>query len=234
MTESRRPDDASGDRAAPAPRTVEFYFDVVSPYSWLAARQAARVEAAGAGLDFRPVLFAGLLAAHGSKGPAEVPAKRAYTMRDVLRIAARLGLAPAFPPTHPFNPLRALRMCIALDDGDARRRFAIALMDAAWQGGLDLADDAVLREVAGACALDGTALFARTDDADVKQRLVDATAAAVAAGIFGVPTWRVDGELFWGEDRIDALVWHLHGHRIDEELLANVLARPASALRKTG
>src|SRR5512145_853319 len=152
MTETFRSDDAPGARAASAPRTVEFYFDVVSPYSWLAARQAGRVEAAGARLHFRPVLFAGLLAAHGSKGPAEVPAKRAYTMRDVLRIAARLGIPAAFPPTHPFNPLRALRMCIAVDDDDARRRFAVALMDAAWQRGLDLADEATLREAARACA----------------------------------------------------------------------------------
>jgi 2-hydroxychromene-2-carboxylate isomerase len=179
-------------------------------------------------------LFAGLLAAHGSKGPAETPAKRAYTMRDVLRSAARLGIPAAFPPTHPFNPLRALRMCIALDDRDARRRFAVALMDAAWQSGRDLTDDAVLRDVARACALDADALLGRAGDPDVKQRLVDATAAAVAAGIFGVPTWRVDGELFWGEDRIEALAWRLQGHRVDEDVLANILARPASAVRKTG
>jgi 2-hydroxychromene-2-carboxylate isomerase len=232
MTESRRVDDGAG--AVPAPRTVEFYFDVVSPYSWLAARQAGRVEATGARVEFRPVLFAGLLAAHGGKGPAEVPAKRAYTMRDVLRVAARLGVPAAFPPTHPFNPLRALRMCIAVDGHDARRRFAVALMDAAWQGGRDLADDAALRDIARACALDGDTLLARAGDPEVKKRLLDATAAAVTAGIFGVPTWRVGDELFWGADRIDALVWHLHGHGIDEDLLANILARPASAVRKGG
>jgi 2-hydroxychromene-2-carboxylate isomerase len=180
------------------------------------------------------VLFAGLLAAHGGKGPAEVPAKRAYTMRDVLRVAARLGVPAAFPPTHPFNPLRALRMCIAVDGHDARRRFAVALMDAAWQGGRDLADDAALRDIARACALDGDTLLARAGDLEVKKRLLDATAAAVTAGIFGVPTWRVGDELFWGADRIDALVWHLHGHGIDEDLLANILARPASAVRKGG
>jgi 2-hydroxychromene-2-carboxylate isomerase len=185
-------------------------------------------------VDFRPVLFAGLLAAHETKGPAELPAKRAYTLRDVLRIAARLGIPAVGPPTHPFNPLRALRMCIGVDDGAARRRLAIALLDAAWAHGADLTDDAVLRAVAAGCGLDGDALLARAGDADVKQRLVDATAGAVAAGIFGVPTWRIDGELFWGEDRIDALLWRLQGHRIDEALLATVLARPASAARKPG
>jgi 2-hydroxychromene-2-carboxylate isomerase len=211
---------------------VEFYFDPVSPYSWLAARQIDRVEAAGAEVDFRPVLFAGLLAAYGTKGPAELPAKRAYTMRDVLRTAARLGLPVQGPPTHPFNPLRALRMCIALDGAGERRSFGVALLDAAWERGLDLTDDDVLVSLAQECGLDGRALIARASDADVKQRLIDATNAAIAAGIFGVPTFRIDGEIFWGEDRIDALLWRLQGNTIDEALLANVLARPASAVRK--
>jgi 2-hydroxychromene-2-carboxylate isomerase len=125
-------------------------------------------------------------------------------------------------------------MCIALDDAPARRRFGLALMDAAWEHGLDLTDDAVLAEIARDCGLDGTALLARAGESDVKQRLLDATNAAVAAGIFGVPTYRIDGEIFWGTDRIDALLWKLRGNTIDESLLAAVLARPASAVRKTG
>lgn len=217
-----------------AARTVEFYFDPISPYSWLAARQCGRLDAAGVQLDFRPVLFGALLAAHGNKGPAELPAKRAYTMRDVLRLAAQLGVPLNGPPTHPFNPLRALRMCIALDDASARRRFGLALMDAAWEHGLDLTDDAVLVGIARNCGLDGTALLARAGEAEVKQRLLEATNAAVAAGIFGVPTFRIDGEIFWGTDRIDALLWKLRGNTIDEALLATVLARPASAVRRSG
>ena len=215
-------------------RTVEFYFDPISPYSWLAARQCGRLDVAGVQLDFRPALFGTLLAAHSNKGPAELPAKRAYTMRDVLRIAAQLGVPVKGPPTHPFNPLRALRMCIALDDASVRRRFGLVLMDAAWEHGLDLTDDAVLADIARDCGLDGAALLARAGEADVKQRLLDATSAAVAAGIFGVPTYRIDGEIFWGTDRIDALLWKLQGHSIDESLFATLLARPASAVRKLG
>ena len=212
---------------------VEFYFDPISPYSWLAARQCARLDTVAL-LDFRPVLFAGLLAAHGSKGPAELPAKRAYTMRDVMRGASALGLPMRGPPTHPFNPLRALRMCAALDDREERRRFALALFEAVWERGLDVTDDALLARVAADCGLDGTALLARAGDPDVKRRLTDATEAAVAAGVFGVPTFRVGSELFWGADRIDAVLRRLQGHTIDEALLADVLARPASAARKAG
>ena len=215
-------------------RTVTFYFDPVSPYSWLAARQIERLDGAGVRTHFQPVLFAGLLMAHGTKGPAEIAVKRAYTMRDVLRIASRLGLPVTGPPTHPFNPLRALRMCIAVDDADERRRFAIALLEGAWARGVDLTDDAVLRRLATECALDGDALLARAGDESIKRRLIDSTDAAVAAGVFGVPTFAIDGELFWGEDRIDALLWRLQGHTIDESLLSTVLARPASAARKAG
>jgi 2-hydroxychromene-2-carboxylate isomerase len=210
---------------------VAFYFDPISPYAWLAARQRERIEDVGARLEFRPVLLAGLLAANGTKGPAEVPSKRSYTMRDVLRIAARLKIPFRGPPTHPFNPLRALRMCIALD-GDERAQFAMALLDAAWARGLELGDASVLVRLAGECGLDGQALSARANDSDIKQSLIAATDTAAAAGVFGVPTFCLDGELFWGEDRIDALLWRLQGNRIDESILADVLARPASAVRK--
>jgi len=218
--------------SASNPRRVDFYFDPISPYSWLAARQCDRLDAMDVFIEFRPVLFAALLAAHGNKGPAELPAKREYTMRDVLRNATRLGLPMVGPPTHPFNPLRALRMCIALDAADQRRRFGVTLMSAAWERGLDLTDMAVLAQLAAECGLDERALLDRASDEDVKRKLVEATDTAIAAGVFGVPTFCVDGELFWGADRIDAVLWRLQGNAVDESRLARILARPASAVRK--
>ena len=215
-----------------AETSVVFYFDPISPYAWLAGLQVARLEAAGLQLDFRPVLFAGLLAAHGTKGPAEIPAKRTYTFRDVMRQAAALGVRMIGPPGHPFNPLRALRMCVAIDNPGARRRFGLALMDAAWRQGMDLTAPEQLTRIADASGLDGAPLACAADDPAIKQRLTAQTSAAVAAGVFGVPTFLYAAEIFWGADRIDALLRRAAGATIDEAQLAEALARPAAAVRK--
>jgi 2-hydroxychromene-2-carboxylate isomerase len=123
-------------------------------------------------------------------------------------------------------------MCIALEDAGERRRFALALMDGAWAHGLDLTDPAVLARLAGECGLDGPGVSSRADDPAVKSRLVAETEAAIAAGVFGVPTFVFDNEVFWGADRIDVLLWRAAGNRIDEVHLRTMLARPASASRR--
>jgi 2-hydroxychromene-2-carboxylate isomerase len=211
---------------------VTFYFDPVSPYAWLAANALARIEAAGAQIVFQPVLFAALLNAHGNIGPAEVPAKRAYIFRDVMREAARAGLTFRGPPGHPFNPLQALRMCLALTRQDERRRFALAVMNACWERGEDVSDTAVLLRIAASCGLSGPALQGATQQPAIKMQLAAETEKAIADGVFGVPTFRVGDELFWGGDRIDALIRHLQGNRIDEHALADFLAKPPLAERK--
>jgi 2-hydroxychromene-2-carboxylate isomerase len=211
---------------------VTFYFDPVSPYAWLAANALARIEAASAQIVFQPVLFAGLLNAHANIGPAEIPAKRAYIFRDVMRQAAGAGLAFKGPPGHPFNPLQALRMCLALTRQDERRRFALAVMKACWEGGEDVSDTAVLLRVAASCGLSGPALQSAAQQPAIKMQLAADTEKAIADGVFGVPTFRVGSELFWGGDRIDALIRHLQGKRIDEQALADFLAKAPLAERK--
>jgi 2-hydroxychromene-2-carboxylate isomerase len=212
-------------------RQIDFYFDPISPYVWLAARSLSRIEDAGIRVRFVPVLFAGLLKAHGNLGPAEVPAKHLYLFRDVMREAARRGLPFTGPPGHPFNPLAALRMCAALADDAQRYTLALGLTTACWERGEDISDAAVLARLADAAGFDGQDLLARSATPEVKQALAAATDAAIAEGVFGVPTYRLDDELFWGGDRIDALLWHLHGGAIDERRLAEFLTRPPLAQR---
>jgi 2-hydroxychromene-2-carboxylate isomerase len=216
----------------PTTPIVTFYFDPVSPYAWLASKALARIEAAGAQLVFQPVLFAALLNAHGNSGPAEIPAKRAYIFRDVMREAARAGLAFKGPPGHPFNPLQALRMCLALTRQDERRRFALAVMSACWEQGEDVSDGALLLKIAAGCGLSGPTIQAAAAQPGTKMQLAGDTERAIADGVFGVPTFRYHGELFWGADRIDALLARLQGQVIDEQALAAFLARAPLAERK--
>jgi 2-hydroxychromene-2-carboxylate isomerase len=215
--------------------TVRCFADPVSPYAWLALRDLGRIEAAGVRIVMVPVLFAGLLNAHGNIGPAEVEAKRRYLFRDIIREAARRGLPFAGPPGHPFNPLAALRMCTALADDGARGRLLVAFTCATWERGENLMDEATLVRLADEAGLDGNGLLAAARTPVVKQALLDSTAQAVADGVFGVPTFRVDGdsELFWGADRLDALLWRLHGNAIDEDVLREFLSR-APLARRTG
>lgn len=218
--------------ASTAATTVQFYFDPISPFAWLAGRELHRLQAAGLQVIAKPVLFAGLLNAHGQKGPAEIPAKRDYIYRDVVRQAEQLGYPFQGPPGHPFNPLRALRMCIALANDAQRLQLACAMMQACWEQGADLYDLATLGRIADDCGLDGQALARAIESAEVKAQLLAATDAAIAAGVFGVPTFVLQGEMFWGRDRIDALLWRLDHPAQDNPALTQFLQCAPAAQRR--
>jgi 2-hydroxychromene-2-carboxylate isomerase len=209
---------------------VTFYFDPVSPYAWLAMEQMDRIAAAGGRLECRPILLAALFNATGIKGPAEVPAKRAYAYRDVMRQAKQLGLPFQGPPGHPFNPLAALRAIHAVEEAQ-RLALARRLLTAAWQEGVDISDPASLHTLLARDAFDADAIIAASNSPEIKQRLRDATQEAIDTGVFGVPTFGLHGELFWGADRVDAVIWALKGGSINDALYRDFLARPIAAQR---
>jgi 2-hydroxychromene-2-carboxylate isomerase len=180
---------------------ASWVFDVISPFAYLAFPQLVRLPEHVA-LEYVPVLLAGLLEHFGQLGPAEIPSKRRFTYRFVLWRARRLGMPMRLPPAHPFNPLAALRLIIAA--GSDRRSVGVAL-DAVFRDGRDVADPAVIAELAGVLGVDPQALQSPV----VKQRLRDNTSWASGLGIFGVPTLVVDGELFWGHDAFDMALNYL-------------------------
>lgn len=193
-----------------------FHFDFVSPYAFVGWAQVQAIAArTGRTLEPIPVLFAGLLDAHGTTGPAEIPAKRAYLFRDVFRKAHRLGLPPLrLPPAHPFNPLLALRVAsvpLPGDDGAAKRRLIDALYAATWTDGTGIETTEAVVAAADRAGLDGEALVRAAQTPEIKQRLRAATEDAVARGVFGVPSVLADGELFWGTDGLDHLEAFLRG-----------------------
>ncbi len=182
-----------------------FYFDFASPYAYLAGTQVhALAERVGREVELAPILFAGLLKAHETKGPAEVPAKRAYLAKDLQRKARALGVPElVWPPAHPFNPLVALRVASLPMDAEARRRLVDALFAATWKDGTGVDAPEKVAAIASGVGLDGPALVRAADEPDAKARLRARTEEAIARGVFGVPTLLVDGEIFWGTEALD-------------------------------
>jgi 2-hydroxychromene-2-carboxylate isomerase len=181
-------------------QTIDWYFDYISPYAYL---QSARLEAFAArgALTCQPVLFAGLLAHWGQKGPAEMSTKRRWTYEQIAWLAHRRGLALTFPASHPFVPLRLLRLSIALGNTlpVVRRLFAFV-----WAEGHLPTDEAAWQALLAEFGVAPDALEAPT----VKDALRAGTQAAIDRGVFGVPTVAVGERLFWGDDGSDmALAW---------------------------
>jgi 2-hydroxychromene-2-carboxylate isomerase len=215
--------------------TLRFYFDFVSPYAYIAWRQLPAIAARrGRAIEPVPVVFGALLGAHGTRGPAEVPAKRRYILKDVYRKARRAGVPFTLPPAHPFNPLVALRAAsLALPD-DARRRLIDAVFAAIWTTGEGVEGPGAVARIARAVELDGDAIERAAAEPDAKARLRAQTDEALAAGVFGVPTVIADRELFWGVDALDLLDAYLeHREPVPAELVARWEALPASAVRRT-
>lgn len=183
---------------------IRFLFDFISPYAWLAWTQVhALATRHGREVEPVPVLFAAMLDAWGHKGPAEIPPKREHLMRDVARHARRLAVPLSPPPAHPFNPLLALRVASLPMPEDARRKLIDALYDATWATGEGVETPERVATAADRAGLPGAELVERAAQQENKDRLRDATRAAIERGVFGVPTLDVDGELFWGTDGID-------------------------------
>lgn len=179
---------------------ITWYYDFISPYAYLQSTRLGSLPADTA-LTCVPVLFAGLLNHWGQKGPAEVPPKRVLAFRQCIWRARRDGIPFHTPPKHPFNPLRALRLAIAMDnDVDVVQR----IFQCIWVDG-DLPDDEEgwLGIQAAAGVNDGDS---RVAEPTVKQTLLDNGEAALSAGIFGVPTFCVGSELFWGDDCLDMML----------------------------
>lgn len=173
-------------------RDAYWYFDVVSPYAYL---QAKRFDGLQDRLNIRPVpvLFAGLLGAWGQLGPAEIPAKRIQTYRYAHWLAGQRGLPFRAPPRHPFNPLAILRLVIA---AGSTVQATQAALDHVWGRGEDGQEPQALRPLADSLGLELSA----ADGKAVKDELRTNTEDAVAAGVYGVPTFRIGETLFWGDD----------------------------------
>ena len=191
---------------------IDFYFDYLSPYAYLASLEIPRVcERHGAELRLHPVLFAGLLGHWGQLGPAEIPPKGRHAMRECRRYAALHDIPLRSPVYHPFNPLTALRASLAEVAGDGQGLAMLAIFDLGWRSGGDMGDSSQIASALDTAGLDGKKLVGRTHEPEIKELLRRETEEAVERDVFGIPTMIAGDELFWGLDQIRYLELHLEG-----------------------
>ena len=213
---------------------LRFYFDYVSPNAYLAWTQLpVLADRHGVVIEPVPVLFAGLLGAHGRVGPAEVPVVMRWMWKNILRKTLILGVPFNPPAFHPFNPLLALRVSSLSLHPSERSRLIDALFRAVWVRGLHVSEPEAVRSVADEAGLPGAELVARAGDAGAKSKLRAQTDEAIARGVFGVPTIAAGDELFWGYDDWPQLARFLEGaDPLDPDTWKKWTAPlPASAVR---
>lgn len=204
---------------------MRWYFDFVSPFAYICLHRLRELPP-GTAIELRPVLFAGLLQHHGQKGPAEIASKRRYTYRWSWWWARQLGIPLRYPAGHPFNPLHHLRLAVAAGCTEAAVR---RIFDAIWTTGADPADPAAFSALSRGMGVHADRLASQ----EVKDTLRRNTDEAAARGVFGVPTFEADGELFWGADSIDFLkAWLADRATLDNDEVRRMDALPVSAARK--
>lgn len=186
---------------------IRWYFDFLSPFSYL---HWQKVKAMPEGVEPIPVVFGAILSARGQKGPAEIPGKREFTYRHVLWQAHVEGLPMRFPPSHPFNPLAALRACIAAGSTAAA---VDTIFDWIWRDGRAVDSDEAMQPLLDRLGVTREALVS----AETKAALRANTDAAIAAGVYGVPTLQIGDALFWGNDAHPFALAALHDPSVLED-----------------
>lgn len=187
-------------------KTVEFFFDLGSPASYLAWTQLPALCARqGATLQYRPMLLGGVFQATGNASPAMIPAKGRYMFTDLGRFAARYGVPFGLPPGFPINTLALMRGLVGtqLRAPERFETLLAALFNGLWVQRRNLGDAAVLEQVLADAGFSAAEFQVLIGDAEVKAALKQTTEEAVERGVFGAPTCFVDGQMYFGQDRLD-------------------------------
>ena len=198
-------------------REIHFYFDVISPYAWLAFKALpAALDGIEHRVHYHPVVFGAMLKHHGQLGPAEMPGKRDWTYRQVLWLAKQQGTELQMPASHPFNSLALQRMAAATSPkGEPSRDVVEAIFKHVWCSGLEATDEARIAELqkhlTQLVQVSRPGFQIDIQSPEVKQQLLQQTQAAIDLGLFGVPSMVVDGQVFWGQDALPMLRAYLEG-----------------------
>ncbi len=186
-------------------KTLEFYYDFGSPTAYLAHKRLGQLSAQyPLEVIYKPMLLGGVFKATDNTSPVAIPAKGAYMMaHDLPRFVRRYGVELNPNPFFPINTLNLMRMAIAAEQLDCQTAFIEAMFNAVWVQEKNMGDTEVVEQVLTAQGLEAAKLLEMAQDPAIKAALIAATEAAVERGIFGTPTLFMDGEMYFGQDRLD-------------------------------
>lgn len=216
-------------------KELNFYFDFLSPFSFFAWKRIEHLELSKKfKIHFKPVALGSLLNHWQIKGPGEITPKREFLLKQCLRYAAKNGIEFTTPKTHPFNSLYALRLALKSVGGDKQEEVIKTLWNAGWSERIDMGEPEELLTQLKKNNLPADELYEKSFSREAKQELKNNIQEAISFGVFGVPSFVVDEELFWGNDSIEDLLHFIQGSDyLNREKLELLLAStPRAALQQ--
>ncbi len=192
--------------------SIDFFYDIGSPYSYLCATQIDGVARKhGTEVHWRPMLLGAVFKATGNEMPARVPAKAKWMLSDLSLWARSYGVPFVFPASFPPNTVKAMRACVFAAERGKARELSLALFEGYWAHGVDPSSEEGIRKAAGLAGIDAAEVLAAVETQAVKDALRKSTDEAIARGVFGAPAMFVGEQMFWGNDRLQLLDQVLSG-----------------------
>ena len=185
-------------------KSFDFYFDFVSPYSFLAHKEIVKIEKKNSvKIRYKPILLGGLHNLHGIKAPAFIPAKAKHMIRDCKLIAEKNKIKFKFNSYFPIRSLNLMRGVFVAEEDNFKSYYIDNIFDSIWQDGLNMNDDNIVQKVLKNLNVNPKTFFLRSSSSSIKDLLRKRTTEAYEKGIFGAPTFVSNNKIFWGQDRIE-------------------------------
>ena len=185
-------------------KSFDFYFDFVSPYSFLAHKEIIKIEKKNSvKIKYKPILLGGLHNLHGIKAPAFIPAKAKHMIRDCKLIAEKNKIKFKFNSYFPIRSLNLMRGVLVAEEDNYKSYYIDSIFNAIWQDGLNMNDENVIQKVLKNLNVNPKTFLLRSASSSIKDSLKKITNEAYEKGIFGAPSFVSNNKVFWGQDRIE-------------------------------
>ena len=185
-------------------KSFEFYFDFVSPYSFLAHQEVKKIEKKySIKIKYKPILLGGLHNLHGIKAPAFIPSKAKFMIRDCKLIAEKNKITFKFNSYFPIKTLNLMRGVLVAKEDDVQSFYIDKIFDSIWKDGLNMNDQNIIDKIHKNMEINPKTFFLRSSSQNIKNLLKKKTDEAFEKGIFGAPTFYLNNKVFWGQDRLE-------------------------------